>query len=75
MKEEHDFDHGEDQLAGSDLKDHLQETLRLENQLLQTYAITAQSVADEELQTRLHNMAEGNAKRVKQLEYELSKLK
>jgi hypothetical protein len=57
------------------LKQTLEETLELENQLLRTYAITAEAVQDDQvLKSRLHNMAEGNAKRVNQIEEELEKL-
>jgi hypothetical protein len=71
----HDHDHGEDSMTRKTLKQTLEETLELENQLLRTYAITAEAIhEDHELKTRLHNMAEGNAKRVNQIEYELEKL-
>jgi len=71
----HDHDHGEDSMTRKTLKQTLEETLELENQLLRTYAITAEAIhEDHELKTRLHNMAEGNAKRVNQIEYELDKL-
>jgi hypothetical protein len=57
------------------LKETLERSLELENQLLRTYAITAEAVHDNhELKNRLHNMAEGNAKRVNQIENELEKL-
>lgn len=71
----HDHDHGEDTMNRKQLKQTLEETLELENQLLRTYAITAEAVQDDkELKSRLHNMAEGNAKRVNQIEDELEKL-
>jgi hypothetical protein len=71
----HDHDHGEDSITQKTLKQTLERSLELENQLLRTYAITAEAVQDDhELKSRLHNMAEGNAKRVNQIEYELEKL-
>lgn len=71
----HDHDHGEDSINQKTLKETLERSLELENQLLRTYAITAEAIQDDhELKSRLHNMAEGNAKRVNQIEYELEKL-
>lgn len=71
----HDYDHGEDRINEKDLKSILSHTLEMENALLRTYAIAAEGVQnDRELQDRLHNLAEGNAKRIGQLEYEIEKL-
>lgn len=71
----HDRDHGEDSIDQKALKETLEESLELENRLLRTYAITAEAVqGDRELKVRLHNMAEGNAKRANQIEHELDKL-
>lgn len=54
------------------LKEILQKTLEQETELLRTYTITSERLHDnEQLKDRLHNFAEGNAKRSRQLMDEL----
>lgn len=54
----------------------LEQALEQETELLRTYVITAERVHDNEvLRTRLHNFAEGNAKRSRQLQDEIRTLK
>lgn len=54
------------------IKEVLEKSLELEEDLMRTYLITAERVhGDEELKERLQNFAEGNAKRTKQLMDEL----
>lgn len=54
------------------IKEVLETTLEMEEDLMRTYLITAERVhGDEELKERLQNFAEGNAKRTMQLMDEL----
>lgn len=54
------------------IKEVLEKSLELEEDLMRTYLITAERVhGDEELKERMQNFAEGNAKRTKQLLDEL----
>ncbi len=55
-------------LEGEELIEVLQQSLDKENDLLRTYVMTAERIHDDaDLKERLHNFAEGNAKRTKQL--------
>ncbi len=75
MKHELDYDRdydNEDELSKKSLKQILQMSLERENEMMKTYLITAERIHDnEELQNRLRNFAEGNAKRSRQLMDEL----
>jgi hypothetical protein len=58
------------------LKDVLEDSIEMEENLMRTYLITAERIHDDdELKERLENFAEGNAKRTKQLIDELNKNK
>lgn len=58
------------------LKEVIQNSIEVEEDLMRTYLITAERVhGDDELKDRLENFAEGNAKRTKQLIDELSEMK
>jgi rubrerythrin len=58
------------------LKDILENSIEIEEDLMRTYLITAERVHDDdELKERLQNFAEGNAKRTKQLIDELKEEK
>ncbi len=58
------------------LKGRLQILLDQENELMRTYLITAERIHDnDELQTRLRNFAEGNAKRSRQIIDEIQHMK
>ena len=53
----------------------LQGSLEKENDLLRTYVIASERIHDNEsLKVRLHNFAEGNAKRTRQLMDEIAAL-
>jgi len=55
-------------ITNENLKEVLQESLEMENELMRRYLITAERVHDNaELVIRLRNFAEGNAKRTRQL--------
>jgi hypothetical protein len=55
------------------LKEVLEETIEMEENLMRTYLITAERIHDDDqLKERLENFAEGNAKRTKQLIDELN---
>jgi rubrerythrin len=55
-------------LEGAELIEVLQQSLDKENDLLRTYVMTAERIHDDaDLKERMHNFAEGNAKRTKQL--------
>ena len=75
MNHELDYDRdydSEDELFKNSLKQILQMSLERENEMMKTYLITAERIHDnEELQNRLRNFAEGNAKRSRQLVDEL----
>ncbi|MBZ5753655.1 hypothetical protein [Metabacillus rhizolycopersici] len=75
MNHELDYDRdydSEDELFKNSLKQILQMSLERENEMMKTYLITAERIHDnEELQNRLRNFAEGNAKRSRQLMDEL----
>ena len=75
MNHELDYDRdydNEDELSKKSLKQILQMSLERENEMMKTYLITAERIHDnEELQNRLRNFAEGNAKRSRQLMDEL----
>ena len=54
------------------LKDVLEHSIEVEEELMRTYLIAAERVDDDdELKERLENFAQGNAKRTKQLLDEL----
>lgn len=54
------------------LKDVLEHSIEVEEDLMRTYLIAAERVEDDdELKERLENFAQGNAKRTKQLLDEL----
>lgn len=54
------------------LKEILEKSIEIEEDLMRTYLISAERVHDnDELKERLENFAEGNAKRTKQLIDEL----
>ena len=76
MNHEFDYDRDynrEDELSKKSLRQILQMSLERENEMMKTYLITAERIHDnEELQDRLRNFAEGNAKRSRQLMDELS---
>lgn len=58
------------------LKDVLEDSIEMEENLMRTYLITAERIHDDdELKERLENFAEGNAKRTKQLIDELNESK
>lgn len=58
------------------LKEVLEESIEMEENLMRTYLITAERIHDDdELKERLENFAEGNAKRTKQLIDELNESK
>ncbi|WP_318505729.1 hypothetical protein [Bacillus sp. T3] len=58
------------------LKEVIQNSIEVEEDLMRTYLITAERIHDDdELKDRLENFAEGNAKRTKQLIDELSEMK
>ncbi|WP_341805026.1 hypothetical protein [Paenibacillus turpanensis] len=63
--------------AGEIVDDNMREVLKLsverEEEMMRTYLIAAERVEDEELQERLRNFAEGNAKRSRQLIDELNR--
>ncbi len=71
MNHELDYDRdydSEDELSKKSLKQNLQMSLERENEMMKTYLIMAERIHDnEELQNRLRNFAEGNAKRSRQL--------
>ncbi|WP_196305244.1 hypothetical protein [Metabacillus sediminilitoris] len=75
MNHELDYDRdydNEDELSKKSLKQILQMSLERENEMMKTYLITAERIHDnEDLQNRLRNFAEGNAKRSRQLMDEL----
>ncbi|MBP1934591.1 hypothetical protein [Ammoniphilus resinae] len=55
-------------ITNENLKEVLQESLEMENELMRRYLITAERVHNNaELVIRLRNFAEGNAKRTRQL--------
>jgi rubrerythrin len=55
------------------LKEILEQSIEIEEDLMRTYLITAERVHDDaQLKERLENFAEGNAKRTKQLIDELN---
>ncbi|KKI88969.1 hypothetical protein WQ54_29105 [Bacillus sp. SA1-12] len=66
-----DYDY-EDEISKKSLKQILEMSLERENEMMKTYLITAERIHDnQELQNRLRNFAEGNAKRSRQLMDEL----
>lgn len=73
---DYDRDHDRsDQLEGNDLKNLLEQSFQVENELMKGYMLTAEKIHNnQELKDRLQNFAEGNAKRTKQLQDELEKL-
>lgn len=57
------------------LRSLLQQTMETETELLRTYTLASERIHDNrELRERLQNFAEGNAKRSKQLQDELTLL-
>ncbi|MDF0725654.1 hypothetical protein PY093_02860 [Cytobacillus sp. S13-E01] len=65
----------EDTLSERSLKDVLESSYEIENELMRSYLITAEKIHDdEELKLRLRNFAEGNAKRTRQLLEEIGKM-
>ena len=66
--------HSHDDRKKESIEDVLENSLKIEEDLMRTYLITAERVHhDDELKNRLENFAEGNAKRTKQLIDELAK--
>ena len=64
--------HSHDDRKKESIEDVLENSLKIEEDLMRTYLITAERVHnDDELKNRLENFAEGNAKRTKQLIDEL----
>lgn len=62
-------------VAPGELKSILEQSLQNETELLRTYTILAERIrGNDELKERLHNFAEGNAKRSRQLQEELQAL-
>ncbi|AIM17226.1 MULTISPECIES: hypothetical protein [Neobacillus] len=58
------------------IKEILENSIEIEEDLMKTYLITAERIHDDgELKERLENFAEGNAKRTKQLLDELEEMK
>jgi transcription initiation factor IIF auxiliary subunit len=74
---DYDRDHDrEDVLTNDSLRDILEASFKVENELMRQYVMTAERIHDnEELKERLQNFAQGNAKRTSQLEDELNQLK
>jgi len=72
-QQDYDRDHNrEDRLSEGSLEQVLRMSLERENEMMRTYLITAERIHNnEELQNRLRNFAEGNAKRSRQLIDEL----
>jgi rubrerythrin len=72
-QQDYDRDHDrEDRLSEGSLEQILRMSLERENEMMRTYLITAERIHNnEELQNRLRNFAEGNAKRSRQLIDEL----
>jgi len=72
-QQDYNRDHDrEDRLSECSLEQVLRMSLERENEMMRTYLITAERIHNnEELQNRLRNFAEGNAKRSRQLIDEL----
>jgi hypothetical protein len=70
-----DQDEKECGITPVELRSLLEKSLEDETGLLRTYTILAERIHDNvELRERLHNFAEGNAKRSRQLQDELQSL-
>ncbi|MFC7391466.1 hypothetical protein [Scopulibacillus cellulosilyticus] len=78
MSHQQDYDRNhdrEDRVSARSLRKILEESLQMEEEMMRVYLITAERVHDnEELQIRLRNFAEGNAKRSQQLIDELKQI-
>lgn len=78
MNHELDFDRNhdtEDALNHSSIKELLERAAKTETEMMRTYLITAERIHEnDELSTRLREFAEGNAKRSRQLNDELTKM-
>ncbi|HJV46915.1 MAG TPA: hypothetical protein VJ824_14450 [Bacillota bacterium] len=71
MDHQQDYDRNHDRrdrITDRSLKDVLTESIDMEEELMRRYLIAAEKIHDnEELQIRLRNFSEGNAKRSAQL--------
>lgn len=78
MNHELDFDRDhdtEDALAQEAVKQLLEQSYNRESEMMRSYLVTAERIHDNaELADRLREFAQGNAKRSRQLQDELSKL-
>ena len=64
-----------DDITNENLKEVLQDSLEMENELMRRYLITAERIHNNaELVIRLRNFAEGNAKRTRQLLDEIDQI-
>lgn len=79
MDHQQDYDRNHDhsdRISDRSLKDILTESVDMEEELMRRYLIAAERIHDkEELQIRLRNFSEGNAKRSAQLIDELQDLR
>lgn len=66
----------EDVLTDDSLRNVLEASFKIENELMRQYVQTAERIHNnDELKDRLQNFAQGNAKRTSQIEDELNQLK
>ncbi|MGM0876894.1 MAG: hypothetical protein ACQEWV_19590 [Bacillota bacterium] len=74
---DYDRDHDrEDALTHDSLRNVLEASYKIENELMRQYVMTAERIHNnKELKDRLQNFAQGNAKRTSQLADELNQLK
>ncbi len=73
---DYDRDHSrDDTYTDIELKEVLESSYEVENELMRGYILAAERIHDdEELKLRLRNFSEGNAKRTKQLQDEIEKM-
>ncbi|MBE4910009.1 hypothetical protein IMZ08_18385 [Bacillus luteolus] len=78
MDHERDYDRDyskDDTYTDTELKEVLESSYEVENELMRGYILAAERIHDdEELKLRLRNFAEGNSKRTKQLQDEIEKM-
>jgi transcription initiation factor IIF auxiliary subunit len=78
MNHNHDYDRDKDQedvLTEQGLKEILEHSYAVENELMRRYMMTAEQIHhNDKLKERLQNFAEGNAKRTQQLLDEISEI-
>ncbi|RBW67414.1 hypothetical protein [Bacillus taeanensis] len=78
MNHNRDYDRDgdrEDMLTEQGLKEILEHSYAVENELMRRYTMTAEQIHDnDELKERLRNFAEGNAKRTQQLRDEINQI-